>query len=147
MNQSPPLVRDQRVVDQEHLKLLAIFHYVVAGLAVAGIGLLILHFAIMSVFLDNPAMWKNSPNPPPREFFAIFKWIYLAAGLCLILAAISNLLSGLFIRDRKHRTVSLVIAALNCLQIPFGTVLGVFTIVVLVRDSVSQLYARPPAAG
>ena len=33
VNTPPPLYRDQRVVDQEHLKLLAIFHYVVAGLA------------------------------------------------------------------------------------------------------------------
>jgi hypothetical protein len=43
---------------------------------------------------------------------------------------------------------SLVIAGLNCIQIPFGTALGVFTIIVLLRDSVREAYAAgatPPA--
>jgi hypothetical protein len=32
------------------------------------------------------------------------------------------------------------VAALSCAFMPFGTVLGVFTIVVLVRPSVKQLF-------
>lgn len=136
----PPLYRDQRLVDQEHLRLLAIFHYVVAGLAFVGIGFLVMHFMMMRMFFDNPEMWKNTPNPPPQQFFAMFRWFYLFGGVCLILAAIGNLLSGLYIRAKKHRMFSLVIAALNCIQIPFGTLLGVFTIVVLVRESVMELY-------
>ena len=47
-----------------------------------------------------------------------------------------NLYSGLFLRKQTHRTFSLVVAGLDCLLIPWGTVLGVFTIVVLTRDSV-----------
>jgi len=35
---------------------------------------------------------------------------------------------------------SLIIAGINCVQFPFGTVLGVFTFVVLLRDSVRELY-------
>jgi hypothetical protein len=38
--------------------------------------------------------------------------------------------------------IYLIIAVLNCLQIPFGTALGVFTIIVLSRDSVRELYSR-----
>jgi hypothetical protein len=34
-----------------------------------------------------------------------------------------------------------VVAGINCLHIPLGTVLGVFTIVVLIRDSVRELYS------
>ena len=140
MNTPPPLYRNQRVVDQEHLKLLAIFHYVVAGLACAGISFLALHFAVMSSVFNNPDMWKNTPNPPPPQVIAIFKWFYAFGAVCLILAAIGNLLSGLYLRARKNRMFSIIVAALNCLQIPFGTVLGVFTIVVLVRESVRELY-------
>ena len=36
---------------------------------------------------------------------------------------------------------SLVIAALCCLNMPLGTVLGVFTFIVLTRDSVKAQYA------
>jgi hypothetical protein len=141
VNTPPPFNRDQQIVDREHLKLLAIFHFVIAGLATAGIGFLAIHFLVMNAVFNNPEIWKNTPNPPPREFFAIFKWFYLVFGLILILAAVGNLLSGLYIQKRKHRAFSFVIGALNCLQIPFGTVLGVFTIVVLSRDSVCELYA------
>jgi hypothetical protein len=36
--------------------------------------------------------------------------------------------------------LSLIVAELNCLQFPFGTVLGEFTFVVLLRGSVIELY-------
>jgi hypothetical protein len=161
MNTPPPLMRDQRAVDREHLRLLAIFHFVVAGLALAGIGFLFLHYSMMHMVFDNPQMWQPKPNQPPMpspqdsftwqaaqkaQLMAVFQWFYLIAGAFLVLAAVGNLLSGLFIRKRKHREFSIVIAALNCLQIPFGTVLGVFTIVVLVRDSVSELYSTDPSS-
>lgn len=36
---------------------------------------------------------------------------------------------------------ALVVAGLDCVRIPVGTALGVFTISVLLRDSVRQSYA------
>jgi hypothetical protein len=51
-----------------------------------------------------------------------------------------NLVSGLFIMRRKCRTFSMIVAGANCIQIPFGTVLGVFTLLVLLRDSVREAY-------
>lgn len=134
-------MRDQRKVDADHLRLLAIFHFVFAGLALAGIGFLALHYGLMHSFMENPEMWKNAKGgPPPAEFFRIFRWFYVVCGAALIACGILNLLSGLFIRKRIYRTFSIVIAALDCLQIPFGTMLGVFTLVVLLRDSVREVY-------
>lgn len=111
--------------------MLAIFHFVIAGLSLLGIGFLALHYTLMHSIFMNPEMWKGQhATPPPPELFSIFKWFYVFAGIMLILAAVCNLMSGLFIRRRKYRTFSLVIAGLDCLQMPFGTVLGVFTLVV-----------------
>jgi len=50
-------------------------------------------------------------------------------------------LSGFFLLKKRNRGFSLIIGGLNCLQIPFGTALGVFTIIVLSRDSVRQMYS------
>jgi hypothetical protein len=142
MNQLPPLMRDQRQVDAEHLRLLAIFHFVFAGLALAGLGFLGLHYGLMHSVMDNPEMWKNSKGgPPPAEFFQIFRWFYVIFGAAMIACAVLNLLSGIFIRKRIYRTFSIIIAALDCLQMPFGTMLGVFTLVVLLRESVREAYA------
>ncbi len=94
----------------------------------------------------NPKMWEGQKGgPPPQELFAIFKWFYLVFGALLIIGGVCNLLSGLSIHARRHRVFSLVVAAINCIQIPFGTVLGVFTIVVLMRDSVRELYDAQPS--
>ena len=141
MNGLPPLPRDQRKIDADHLKLLSVFHFVGAGLAVLGILFLLAHYAMFHAFFSNPKMWENQKQtPPPAELFAIFKWFYLIFAVWFVGSGILNLLSGLFIRSRKHRTFSLVVSGINCLHIPLGTVLGVFTMIVLIRDSVRELY-------
>ncbi len=144
MAELPPLMRDQRQTDADHLRLLAIFHFVGAGLALLALGFLFLHYTLMHSMMDNPSMWnfqKNQhPAPPPQQFFAIFKWFYLVFSAWFLASAIGNLLSGLFITGRKHRTFSMVVAGINCLHIPLGTVLGVFTLVILQRNSVREAY-------
>jgi hypothetical protein len=138
----PPLFRDQRKADADHLRLLAVFHFVFAGLAVLGLGLLALHYALMHSLFLHPEKWSQQKNaaPPPKELFAVLKWFYIIIGSALVAALIANLLSGVLICKRRGRVFSLVVGGINCIQIPFGTVLGVFTIVVLLRDSVRELY-------
>jgi len=84
----------------------------------------------------------SAPSPPvfPKEMKAFFIGFYIVMGLMILTASVCNVLSGVFIRKRKHRIFSMVIAGLNCLQIPFGTALGVFTLVVLARPSVKSAY-------
>jgi hypothetical protein len=144
---SPPVVSDdQRRRDGEHLHLLAIFHFVVGGLAAAGIAFLCLHFLFFYFVFLNPEMWKGQKEQPPLEFFHVFIWFYVFMGLVMVAGAVVNVLSGLFLRGQTHRTFSLVVAGLDCLQVPFGTVLGIFTIVVLTRDSVRASYEEREAA-
>jgi hypothetical protein len=51
-----------------------------------------------------------------------------------------NILAGKYLGARKHRTFCFVVAATNCLYTPLGTVLGIFTIIVLLRDSVRATF-------
>lgn len=140
---SPPTVDEKQwIIDAEHVKLLSIFHFVVAGLALLGIAFLFVHYLIMSTVFSNPDMWKNQNNsqPFPKDFMKVFIWFYFFMGAILVAAGTFNLLSGLFLWRRKHRMFSIVVGALNCLQIPFGTILGIFTIIVLSRNSVRERY-------
>jgi len=137
-----PVSEKQQIVDDEHLNLLSIFHFVVAGLALLGIAALLLHFCIMSAIFSSPDIWKSQKSgPPPKEVLMVFIWLYGFLGVVIGSASVLNLLSGLFLRQRRNRTFSIVVGALNCLQVPFGTVLGVFTLLVLSRDSVRQKYS------
>jgi hypothetical protein len=140
-NPLPPIPRDQRKIDADHLNLLAIFHFVGAGLAVLGILFLVGHYALMHAVFTNPKFMENQKGgPPPVQLFAILKWFYLAGAVWFVTSGVLNLISGLCLRARKGRTFSQVVAGVNCLHIPLGTVLGVFTIVVLSRDSVREVY-------
>ncbi len=141
MSELPPITRDQRKIDADHLQLLSIFHFVGAGLAFLGILFLLAHFMMFHAFLSNPTFWQNQKQtPPPAEFFAIFKWFYLVFGAWFFVSGTLNLISAFCLRARKCRTFSLIVAGINCVHVPFGTVLGVFTIIVLIRDTVRELY-------
>ena len=148
MTELPPLMRDQRKADTDHLRLLSIFHFVAAGLAVLGICFLAAHYMLFHAVVNNPEMWKNQKGatPPPAQIFAILKWFYVLGAVWFASSGVLNLLSGMFLARRKLRTFSLVVAVMNCIHIPLGTVLGVFTIIVLLRPSVREVYEAQPAA-
>jgi hypothetical protein len=135
----PPFDRDA-----SHLKTLAICHYVYGGITMAFSCIFIVHIVLGIVMLNNPAMMNNASSasrPPPPEWFG---WIFVGAGSCAIVLGwtlgILNIYSGRCIMARRSRTFTLVIAGIDCLSVPLGTTLGVFTFVVLLRDSVRWLY-------
>lgn len=134
--------------DLEHLRILAIFHYVVAGMVAlfACFPLFHLFFGIAMV-----SGWLDGHNADPAAsvmgwFFVAFASVFILAGWTL--AACVGI-AGRFLQRRKNRTFCLVIAGVQCLFMPFGTVLGIFTILVLVRESVAALFngvPEPPIA-
>jgi hypothetical protein len=131
--------------DAEHLKLLAIFHFIFAAMALLGIGFLCVHYMIMSTVMNNPKFWqgKETNGFSHQEFFAAIRWFYVFMGAFFIFGGLINLISGFFLMAKKNRMFSLVVAGVDCIQIPFGTALGAFTIIVLSRDSVRTLYDFP----
>lgn len=130
----------QQRKDTEHLRLLYIFHFIFGGLAVAGIGFLVVHGFIMQAVFTSAEVRNAKGGPPPEEFIHILIAVYAVLAFLFIAAGALNVFSGLSIKRRRRRTLSLVTAGLNCLSFPFGTALGVFTFVVLTRDSVRGLY-------
>jgi uncharacterized membrane protein HdeD (DUF308 family) len=136
-----PLPRDQRSIDLDQLNLLSIFHFVGGGLALLGILFLIVHGTIMHFMFTSPQMWQGQKGgPPPPEIFIFFIIFYVIFGLWFLACGILNILSGIFLRSRQNRTFSFIVAGINCIHFPLGTLLGVFTIMALSRESVRQLY-------
>ena len=60
------------------------------------------------------------------------------------LAMALNFLSAWCLRRRKAWTFSVVVAGLDLIYFPLGTVLGIFTLIVLLRGSVRDAYDAPP---
>jgi hypothetical protein len=124
--------------DLEHLKILSICHYVLAGLCILPMlyGLLYMAFGVFfGLILPN-----TKDGPPPALFSGIF--IGVGAGIFIIALTFGLLLfkSGRNLKSNTSYTFCLVIAGISCAFVPFGTILGVFTLVVLLRDSVKQIF-------
>jgi hypothetical protein len=138
-----PLNDRQQIIDGEHIRLLSFFHFIVAGLALVGMGFLCLHFLFIRTFFANPQLWapsRNAPPPMPANIMVFLNGFYLFFGFVLATACVLNVFAGLFLRQRNHRIFCMVVAGLNCLQIPFGTALGIFTLMVLSRNSVRESF-------
>lgn len=143
--------RQLNLEDESHLHLLSVFHFVMGGLYTLGIGFIALHFLMMRLFMTMPQGPRAStsigipatPPPPvmPPEIMTIMIGFYIVAGLVIASLATGNILSGVWLRKRIQHTMTFVVAAINCAFFPFGTVLGVFTIIVLQRPTVKMTYA------
>lgn len=133
--------------DVAHLRLLSVFHFVGAGLGLLGLGILVLQYVFFGSVMANPEVWENGSGdgPPPEQFVAFMQFFIVLIGFLVLATMVGNLLSAIYLRRRRHRVFSLVIAGINCLQFPLGTALGIFTFIVLLRDSVRALYQQ--AAG
>ena len=131
--------------DLEHLRLLSIFHYVVGGLAALFACFPIIHLTLGLLMIFNPSMWENKMHGDMEEmrfvgiFFVCLASVFILAGWTM---AVCVFIAGRNLARRRHYTFCLVVAAILCVFIPFGTVLGVFTIIVLVRPSVKELFEQ-----
>ena len=125
--------------DLEHLKLLSIFHFVVAGMAFLFACIPIIHFFVGLALVSG--WFPDTGGDPNARFFGTIVMI-VAGGIVLAgwSFATAIAMAGRSLALRRHYTFCLVMAGVSCLFVPFGTVLGVFTIIVLVRPSVSALF-------
>jgi hypothetical protein len=138
----------QAIIDEEHLKLLSISYLVSAGVAAlfSLFGLLYVFMGVMMTTSFTEASKKANQSPPPVFIGWVFGIIGLVIFLLLITIAILKFRTARCIKRRGSRTFCMVVAAISCLEIPYGTLLGVFTFLVLGRNSVESLFEAQTAS-
>jgi hypothetical protein len=132
--------------DEEHLRLLAMFHYVVAGIAAVFAMFPLIHVAFGLAILLSPKSFAGHGDAPPALlgwFLIIFAGMFILIGLTMATLIFIN---GRCLAKRKRYTFCQVMSGVECLFMPFGTILGVFTLVVLSRTTVKPLFGHSPAA-
>src|SRR5262245_37032199 len=86
------------------------------------------------------------PQPPngAPEVPRMIGWMFIAIAAFIIslswLMAAALVLGGRNLQARRRYTLCMVVAAVACLFMPLGTILGVFTLIVLNRPSVKELF-------
>ena len=130
--------------DRDHVRLLATFHYVLAGL----LGLFgcfpIIHLTLGIAMLSGA--FDRGPNPPPRGLGVLF--VGVAGAIMLLTWTLAGLVAfaGRSLADHRRYRYCQVIAGLECLWMPLGTILGVFTLIVLMRPNVKVLFGEAEPA-
>jgi hypothetical protein len=128
--------------DLEHLRLLSIFHYVVGAIGVLFACFPLIHLGIGIAFVSGAFPESTNGDQPPAWFGFLF---IVIGGLFFLIGQIMawlTIYSGSQIKKRSKYLLSFVVACIICMFVPFGTALGIFTIIVLSRESVKQLYGK-----
>ena len=125
--------------------MLSIFHYVVAGMQALFACFPIFHFLFGAAMLFFPDKLGDAKGGGPPAFAGLFLMgfagIWILTGLTV---AACSIRVGKSLGQRRRYMFCLVMAGIEAaLCMPFGTVLGVFTIIVLMRPSVKQAFGVP----
>jgi hypothetical protein len=144
---------DSPLITAHDLRLLSIGYYIQA--AVAGFSTLLLlgYSAIATVILANVGKiaGESSQQPIPPAFLSILSVIFFFLIAFVAAFAVCLFLAGYWLRRLRNKLFIQIMAGFSCLSLPYGTVLGVFTFMVLVRPSAKQLFAGtatpPPLPG
>jgi hypothetical protein len=132
--------------DEEHLRLLALFHNVVAGFGLLFSLLPIAHLAMGIMLVTGKLDDGNSGGGAP----ALIGWMFIAFPVVWIIVGITAstcvFVAGRYLRRLERYTFCLVTAGVMCAFAPIGTVLGVLTLLVLQRQSVKDAFAAANAA-
>jgi hypothetical protein len=118
----------------EHIRLLGIVHYILGaiGLPLAFLPLLHVVFGfVMMLEGEAPAFVGGA--------------MMGVAGLFILIGltwALGQIAAGYLLRARRGYTFCFVVACIECLSVPLGTVLGIFTIVTLSKDEATMLFGK-----
>lgn len=162
----PPLPRDpggeiRRAVTCERLRILSIAYYISGALGAASISILLIHFFLFAAFSfmpeasfhqsppahhdSQPAAGTCSPQPNAPEVFPVIIFRVVAGILGMVILCGWTLggltiYAGRCIARRQKRMFVQIMAGINCLWIPFGTLLGVVTFLALGAEDAKLEY-------
>jgi hypothetical protein len=128
--------------DASHLRTLSILYYVNAGLSLFALVVIGLQ-AVMLSWMETLPTQRPAGFEQMWSMFAVV-WVVIAV-FSLAMGAL-NVATARALGRRDRRLLCQVTAGINCLSVPLGTLLGVFTLITLERPAVREAFAANDAA-
>ncbi|MCF7749643.1 hypothetical protein KQ945_02710 [Bacillus subtilis subsp. subtilis] len=131
--------------DAAQLRLLSVLHYVLAGFTVL-FSLFPVLYLVLGIAVLSGAMPVDSSTASTPSEARLLGGVFIGLGAVFFvgmlgMAAFIGYAARCLARQQRH-TLCLVAAALCCMFMPLGTILGVFTLVTLTRASVRARFAH-----
>jgi hypothetical protein len=128
---------------EKHIKLVGILNIVYRAMAIIGaIVLFILAYGfnfIMSIIsrFDHTDMQEITP-----EVFGFIQIILTIIGICILIFAVAGIIGAVGVLKRKEwgRITLLIVSFFSLFSIPFGTILGIYNIWVLLNDETVRIF-------
>ncbi|HDS1652263.1 TPA: hypothetical protein QEL76_000132 [Stenotrophomonas maltophilia] len=136
--------------DADHLRMLSIAHYVVGGLIALFSLIFIIHIVLGISALTGhlPMNSDGQPSSPAEQ--RLFGWMFTIVGCVIVFGGVTLgafvAYAGRCLARRRRYLLCLIVAGLACLFAPVGTVLGVFSLITLLRPQVKAAFDLPAAA-
>ncbi len=128
------------------LDVLGVLHYVVAGF-VGLFGLVPLLYVAIGVGVLGGKFPVGSTANTPHAFPAAFGWFFIIFGLFVICIfgalAVTLAFAGTYLRRRRRWLFCVVVDATACSFFPFGTLLGILSLVTLSQPEVKARFSVP----
>jgi hypothetical protein len=124
---------------ETHVKVLA-WLYIVFGVlgSLLGLGLM----ALLTVIGAAGA----ASDPDAVLALPILGLTGVALGVFMLFLSLPGIIAGMGLLQLRPwaRVLTIVLSALNLMNFPFGTILGVYGLWVMLSDDGSRLFAQPP---
>jgi hypothetical protein len=134
---------------EKHISLVGILNIVYESLSLIGAFVLFaIAFGFRYFFEFISRYSHHGMDEIPPELMDIVPFILTAIGILIFVFAVIGIIGAVGVIKRKEwgRIVMLVTSFFNLIHIPLGTVLGVYSIWVLLNDETVKLFNPVPLA-
>src|SRR4029077_1637449 len=107
--------------DHEHLRLLKIGYYIMAGLTGGILFFSLFYIAMGGLFASGVIPAQVNSNADPRLMGGIFLGVGVAIMAIGLIITFLCFFAARSLRDHRRRIFCVIVAGLSCLQIPWGT--------------------------
>jgi hypothetical protein len=157
---------EEQIIARERLRLLALGYYIKGAVGAAFISILLLHFFMFLGFSFMPESAWNAPARPaaiaqspsvvpsttPEQVnqappVMMFRIGAAVIGVIILLGwtfGALTIYAGRCMQKRRHRVFIYVMAGLNCPLIPWGTLLGIATFIVMQSPAGQEAFRNSP---
>jgi hypothetical protein len=167
---TPPPLIERQVIALDRLRLLALGYYISGAIGAALVSFFLIHFFLFLGLSFIPASQWNTPPPsfgnthyaspapfpgtsqtsndaqgPPAAVFRIVAGVVGFIILCGWTLGALTIYAGRCIKKRRHKVFIYVMAGINCIWIPYGTVLGIATILLFQWPEVQAQFEISPS--
>lgn len=124
----------------EQLRILSICYYVFGALSFCCGSFPLIHVAIgIGIMMGIiPMEDGGQPAPPGVQFLAGGMFTVIGGAIILLAWAMAAfaVYTGWNLAQRRRHTLCIICAAIICVNMPLGTILGVLTLVCLIKEEV-----------